>query len=93
MHPTPRHATHPKRPMGLRLLAVVLIPVLLALQAPILAAVVPGALLTIASLDSREGERGAARAGAQLVGAADIEDIERIAAAALVEGSSRRLDA
>jgi hypothetical protein len=89
MHVTPRHAPHAERPTGLRLLAVLLIPVLLALHAPILAAVVPGALLTIASF---ERQRPAPQPRAQLVGPEDIVDLERIAAATPVEGNSRRLD-
>lgn len=74
--------------MGLQLLAILAIPVLLMLHAPVLAALVPGALLTIASL-----ERGEQRAldTAQLVDANDIHELHRVAAALPIHASSRRV--
>lgn len=80
-----------KRPMGLSLLAVLLIPLLLVLHAPVLAAIVPGALLTMASIGALERERAAIAPSAQLVSAEDIVDIQRIAAAIPVEARSRRI--
>jgi hypothetical protein len=92
MHTTTRHTTrrHPKRPMGLRLLALVAIPLLLLLHAPVLAALVPGALLTIASIDSMEHERRALPA-ATIVTEADLLDLQRAAAATPIVALSRRV--
>lgn len=90
MQATPRPARHPKRPMGLRLLAVLSIPVLLMLHAPVLAALVPGALWTIASLESVEDQQRALPA-AEIVTTYDELDLRRIAAATPVAASSRRI--
>lgn len=73
---------------GLHLLALLLIPLLLVLHAPVLAALVPGALLAIASLESVEQGLDAS---AQIVGVDDVQDIERIAAATPVSATSRRV--
>lgn len=95
MHTTARHAS--KRPrnvgpaqLGLRLLALLAIPLLLLLHAPVLAAVVPGALLTIASLESLEHERRALPA-ATIVSDRDVLDLQRAAAATSVAATSRRI--
>jgi hypothetical protein len=88
MHTTRRYT--PKRPMGLRLLAILAIPLLLMLHAPVLAALVPGALLTIASLDSMEHERRSLPT-ATLVTDGDLLDLQRAAAATPVSGTSRRI--
>ena len=84
--------TTTKRTRSLSLLAVLLIPLLLVLHAPVLAAVVPGALLTMASLSALEGERAALAPAADVVTASDHGDIQRIAAAIPVEARSRRLE-
>lgn len=88
MHTTTRYL--PKRPMGLRLLALLAIPLLLLLHAPVLAALVPGALLTIASIDSLEHERRALPA-ATIVTEDDLLDLQRAAAATPVVAVSRRI--
>jgi hypothetical protein len=88
MHTQVRHSH--KRPMGLRLLALVAIPLLLILNAPVLAALVPGALLTIASLDSREHDRRALPA-ATILADDDLVDLQRAAAATAVTATSRRI--
>jgi hypothetical protein len=76
--------------MGLRLLAILAIPLLLMLHAPVLAALVPGALLTIASLDSLELERRSLPT-ATIVTDGDLLDLQRAAAATSVVGTSRRI--
>lgn len=78
------------RRAGLRLLALLAFPLLLMLHAPVLAAVVPGALLTIATLDSLEQQRRALPA-ANVITEADHVDLRRLAAAEPVTGSSRRI--
>jgi hypothetical protein len=80
MHKTRRH---------LRVLAILAIPLLLLLHAPVLAALVPGALLTIASLDL-EHERRSLPA-ATIVGDGDLLDRQRVAAATPVAAMSRRI--
>jgi hypothetical protein len=76
--------------MILRFLALLAIPLLLLLHAPVLAAIVPGALLTIASLDSLEHERRALPT-AIVVTDGDLLDLQRAAAATPVVASSRRI--
>jgi hypothetical protein len=76
--------------MGLRFLALLAIPLFLLLHAPVLAALVPGALLTIATFDSLEHERRALPA-ATVVTEDDLLDVERAAAATSVVGTSRRI--
>lgn len=75
---------------SLRLLAVLAIPLFLLLHAPVLAALVPGALLTMASLDSKQDERRALPA-ATVVTEDDLLDVQRAAAATPVYGTSRRI--
>jgi len=78
--------------MGLGLLALLLVPLLLILHAPVLAAVVPGALLTVVSLDAFGEREQHALARAQVVGAHDYEDLQRIANATPIEARSQRID-
>jgi hypothetical protein len=81
----------PQRRRGLRLLALLAIPLFLLLHAPVLAALVPGALLTIASLESLEHDHPRALPAASLVTQDDHLDLRRIAAATSVAGTSRRI--
>ena len=81
----------PGRPRRLRLLAVLLIPLLLVLHAPVLAAIVPGALLTVASLEAMGHERQALAPATHVVGADDLRDLQRIAAATAITATSRRV--
>jgi hypothetical protein len=76
--------------MGLRFLALLAIPLLLLLHAPVLAALVPGALLTIATIDSLEHERRALPS-ATVITDDDVLDVERAAGATPVVGTSRRI--
>jgi hypothetical protein len=78
------------RPMRLRFLALLAIPLLLLLHAPVLAALVPGALLTIATLDSLEHERRALPA-ATILAEDDVLDLQRAAVATPVAATSRRI--
>jgi hypothetical protein len=78
------------RPSSLRLLALLAFPLMLLLNAPVLAALVPGALLTIASLDSQEHERRALPAADVLMNDDHIE-LRRLAEATPVTGTSRRI--
>ena len=82
-----------KRPTSLSLLAILLIPLLLVLHVPVLAAVVPGALLTVASLGALDRDRAALAPAAEVVTIDDSADIRRIAAAIPIEARSRRVDA
>lgn len=90
MQTTARQTFGLGRPFGLRFLALLAIPLLLLLHAPVLAALVPGALLTMASLDSLEHERRALPA-ATVLGDDDLLDLQRAAAATSVIASSRRI--
>lgn len=76
--------------MGLRFLALLAIPLFLLLQAPVLAALVPGALLTISTFDSLEHERRALPA-TTVITEDDLLDVQRAAAATPVVGTSRRI--
>lgn len=89
-HPQRLHGPRRRR-AGLRLLAVLMIPLLLVLHAPVLAALVPGALLTIASLESATSEQRALPPLAEPVLEADLLDIRRVEAASPVVGQSRRV--
>lgn len=77
--------------MGLSLLALLLVPLLLILQAPVLAAILPGALLTVVSLDAFGEREQHALTSAQVVGPGDIEDLHRIAKATPVQARSQRI--
>jgi hypothetical protein len=88
MSTTGRHTNSVK--LRLRFLALLAIPLLLLLHAPVLAALVPGALLTIASLDSLEHERRALPT-ATIVAEHDLLDLQRAAAATSVVATSRRI--
>lgn len=81
---------HSKRPTGLRFLALLAIPLFLLLHAPVLAALVPGALLTMATFDSLEQERRALPS-ATVVSDRDGVDLARAAAATPVAATSRRI--
>ncbi len=78
--------------MGLGFLALLLVPLLLILNAPLLAAVVPGALITVASLDALQQRDRAALPSAELVGADDSADLRRIAAATPIPARHHRVD-
>jgi hypothetical protein len=84
----PRHAG--KRRFGLTLLALVLLPLLLFLHAPLLAALVPGALLTAASFDAIEAREHPALARARVVTPDDHDDLRRLASATPIEATSNR---
>lgn len=95
MHTTARHTFTRARKFGvaqkgLRFLALLAIPLLLLLHAPVLAALVPGALLTISALDSLEHERRALPS-ATIVGDDDLLDLQRAGAATPVTATSRRI--
>ncbi|MFO7562728.1 MAG: hypothetical protein R6X02_08790 [Enhygromyxa sp.] len=86
------HRSHePERRMGLGLLALLLVPLLLILHAPVLAAIVPGALLTVASLDARAHRERHALPSATIVGVDDREDLRRLDKATPIEGRTRRV--
>jgi hypothetical protein len=75
----------------LGLLALLMIPLLLIFNAPVLAAVVPGALLSVA-LSSIGHERPASLPpAAQVLGPEHIQDLQRMAAATTVDARSRRI--
>lgn len=87
-------SSRPRSRAPLGLLALLLVPVLLLLHAPILAAVIPGALVTVAGLESLQdrGDHGRALPpSAAVVGAEDIDDWRRIATAAMVSAEHRRV--
>jgi len=89
---TPDHpARTSRRPRRLGLLAILLIPLLLVLHAPILAAVVPGTMLAVASLRALDHQPSRALPSAELVEAHDVQTLERIARATPVAGQSRRI--
>jgi hypothetical protein len=77
--------------MRLGLLALLLIPLLLVLQVPVLAALVPGALITMASIDAIQDRERHALPIAQVVTADDRADHPRIAAATLIEARHQRI--
>ena len=84
--------SRPRRTMGvMRLLALLAIPLLLALHAPLLAAVVPGALLTVASLQARDAQQREALPSTALVDADDLAELMRVSAATPVSGHSHRV--
>lgn len=84
-------SSRPRSRAPLGLLALLLVPVLLLLHAPILAAVIPGALVTVAGLESLQDRAQALPPSADVVGAEDIDDWRRIAAAATVSAEHRRV--
>lgn len=77
--------------MGLSFLALLLVPLLLFLHAPVLAAIVPGALITAASIDALQQRERHALPSAAIVGADDHEDLRRLASATLIDGRTRRV--
>ena len=86
--PQPSRLAGPRR---LKLLALLLIPLLLVLHGPVLAALVPGALWTVASFEAASHEREALAPSAQVVGADDLQDLRRIAAATPIPAKTRRV--
>jgi hypothetical protein len=84
--------THPNRFKRLGLLALVLIPVLLFLQVPLLAAVVPGALISVASFEALQQHEARALPSAAVVGAEDLDDLRRAGRAAVIPAVHRRVD-
>jgi hypothetical protein len=87
--PRPAQRRPAQRRFGLHLLALLAIPLMLLLHAPVLAAVVPGALWTIAALAERDVPP--ALPAAELVGADEWLELERLAAATPVDARSRRI--
>lgn len=82
----------PKPRVGLGLLAVLLVPLLLALHAPVLAAVVPGALLTVASLEAIEDRgRDLSLPTVEIVNPGDPVERARMESAVEIPGASRRV--
>ncbi|WP_181197240.1 hypothetical protein [Enhygromyxa salina] len=79
--------------MKLGFLALLLIPLLLVLHAPVLAAVVPGALLTVASLGAmdRAADQTRLPPAPQVIGADDLQEHRRVAAATPIHATSRRV--
>lgn|GEM_PF-2571776 len=77
--------------MGLSLLALLLVPLLLILHAPVLAAIVPGALLTMVSLDALQDREQHALPSATVIGVDDHDDLRRIASATAVDARTRRV--
>jgi hypothetical protein len=86
-----RRSRDPERRMGLSFLALLLVPLLLFLHAPVLAAIVPGALITVASLDVLQQRERHALPSAAVVDADDHDELRRVATATPVEARSRRL--
>jgi hypothetical protein len=86
-----RRSRDPERRMGLGFLALLLVPLLLFLHAPVLAAIVPGALITVASLDALQHRERQALPSAAVVGADDHDDLRRVASATPITASSRRV--
>ena len=70
---------------------MLLVPLLLVLHAPVLAAVVPGTLLAVASLRALDDEPRAALPSADVVDPHDIESLERIAHATPIAAQTRRI--
>ena len=91
MRNTNRKSRRNRRPSNLSLLALLMIPLLLILHAPVLAAVVPGAMLTVASLGALGHEQPSLAPAAQVLGPEDIQDLQRMAAATTVTAHSRRI--
>lgn len=77
--------------MKLSLLALLMIPLLLILNAPVLAAVVPGALLSVVAWSSIGHERASLAPAAQVLGPEHVEDLQRMAAATTIEARSRKI--
>lgn len=73
----------------LRLFALLLVPLLLLLNAPVLAAVVPSLLITAAALETRTNDASPPPA---LVAADDTIEHMRIARALPIASDSRRVD-
>ena len=87
-----RRSHQPQHRLRLGFLALLLVPLLLFLHAPVLAALVPGALITMASLDALQQRDARALPAAQIVGADDILDLQRVAAATTIEARHQRVD-
>jgi hypothetical protein len=86
-----RRSQDPGRRMGLSFLALLLVPLLLFLHAPVLAAIVPGALITVASLDVLQHRERHALTGAAVVDPEDRDELQRVSSATPIEASSRRI--
>lgn len=86
-----RRSRDPARRMKLSFFALLLVPLLLFLHAPVLAAIVPGALLTVASLDVLQQQERHALSSAAVVDLDDHEELRRVASATPIEARSRRL--
>lgn len=85
---TSRRSSGPRR---LGLVAMLLVPLLLVLHAPILAAVVPGTLLAVASLRALDDEPRAALPAAEVIDPHDLDSLQRIAKATPIAGQTRRI--
>jgi hypothetical protein len=90
--PHPR-STGSRTRAQLGFLALLLVPLLLFLHVPLLAAVIPGALITVASLESLHVRQQAALPSAEIVGFDDLVERQRIAVAAMIPAKHRRIDA
>ncbi|KIG16324.1 hypothetical protein DB30_04784 [Enhygromyxa salina] len=80
--------------MKLSLLALLMIPLLLILNVPVLAAVVPSALLTVASVVSfgaAAHEQRSLPPAAQVLGPQHVHDLQRLAAATPIEARTKRV--
>lgn len=86
------HRSHHGPRGGSILLALLLVPLLLILHAPLLAAIVPGALLTVASLDTLRLREQHASPSASVVGSEDHDDLRRIVTATSIQARTRRVD-
>ena len=86
-----RISRNPHRPLRLGVLTtLLLVPLLIILHAPLIAALVPGAIVTAAQMLDGRDQRPALPA-AELVDPQDARELARVARAIPVEGESRRV--
>ena len=85
---TPARHTSP-RPARIGLIALLMIPLLLVLNAPVLAAVVPTALFAVASMEAQSAQP--ALPAAEIVDTHDLFERERVAAAVPITAKTRRV--
>ena len=77
------------RPARLGLIALLMVPLLLVLNAPVLAAVVPTALIAVASMEAQSAKP--ALPAAEIVDTHDLFERERLAAAMPIAAKTRRV--
>ena len=81
--------TNRTRPARLGFLAILMIPLLLVLNAPVLAAVVPTALLAVATLQAEPAQH--ALPATQVVDTHDVFELQRVEAALPIAAKTRRV--